>query len=237
MPISQNSRPLRKRPENRKPESESAALKKLFAAHSGIKPRIKERLASFARLGRAGGKDIFSELCFCLLTANANALLCDRAIKELKDKGLIWNGGSRRIAAVLKGKARFHNKKAIFIVLARRLFRGRGGRIDIKKYLKNGDIFATREWLVRNIKGFGYKEASHFLRNIGLGEDIAILDRHILKNLLLLGVIGKIPASLGSKNTYLGIEDKMRRFSRRAGIPLAELDLLFWSLQTGFVFR
>ena len=27
-----------------------------------------------------------------------------------------------------------------------------------------------------------YKEASHFLRNIGFGENIAILDRHILKN-------------------------------------------------------
>ena len=46
--------------------------------------------------------------------------------------------------------------------------------------------------------GLGYKEASHFLRNIGLSEDIPILDRHILKNLVLLGAIDKVPSSISS---------------------------------------
>ncbi len=94
-----------------------------------------------------------------------------------------------------------------------------------------------REWFVENIKGFGYKEASHFLRNIGLGKDIAILDRHILKNLKKYGVIDKIPSSLGSRRVYLEIEEKMKGFSKKTGIPLEDMDLLFWSLQTGFVFK
>ena len=119
---------------------------------------------------------------------------------------------------------------------ARGLFR-RGRCIDIKNKIDVNDIFATRDWLVQNIKGFGYKEASHFLRNIGLGRNIAILDRHILKNLKRYGVITKIPASVGSRKVYMDIEDKMRRFSNQVNIPLDALDLLFWSFQTGFIFK
>ena len=124
----------------------------------------------------------------------------------------------------------------MFIVGARRLFKkGRG--LDIKSKISTKDIIATRDWFVDNIKGMGYKEASHFLRNIGLGRNIAILDRHILKNLKRYGVIAKIPDSVGSRKVYMGIEDKMRLFSKSSGIPLDELDLLFWSLQTGFIFK
>ncbi|PIV55041.1 DNA lyase [Candidatus Desantisbacteria bacterium CG_4_10_14_0_8_um_filter_48_22] len=93
-----------------------------------------------------------------------------------------------------------------------------------------------RAWLVGNVKGMGYKEASHFLRNIGFGKDIAILDRHILKNLKALGVISDIPDTLTEK-IYLEIEGKMRDFAERTDIPLESLDLLFWSMQTGHIFK
>ena len=84
--------------------------------------------------------------------------------------------------------------------------------------------------------GIGYKEASHFLRNIGYGEDIAILDRHILKNLKLLNVISDIPASL-SKKQYLLIEKKMKQFSKKINISLSHLDLLLWYREAGEVFK
>lgn len=64
-----------------------------------------------------------------------------------------------------------------------------------------------------NIKGLGCKEASHFLRNIGLGNDMAILDIHILGNLKRYKVIEEIPSSISRKN-YLNIEDKMRKFCK-----------------------
>ncbi len=98
------------------------------------------------------------------------------------------------------------------------------------------DPLEAREWLVANILGLGYKEASHFLRNIGRGEEIAILDRHILKNLHRHGVIEKVPDSL-SKKEYMRIEGLMKGFSKRTGIPLAHLDLLFWSMETGEIFK
>jgi len=93
----------------------------------------------------------------------------------------------------------------------------------------------AREWLVENVKGYGFKEASHFLRNIGYRE-LAILDRHILKYLVEFGVIEKVPKSLTKKN-YMEIEEKFKQFSGRVGIPMDELDLLFWSLETGEIFK
>lgn len=212
------------------------SLKNLIRTYKKIKPDIKARLAQFHKIHKSSDEKIFSELSYCILTANANALKCDAAIKKLEREDLLLKGRSYHIRARIKGHARFHNKKSDYIIGARNLFK-KGKLIDIKCRLNPKDIAATREWLVENIKGFGYKEASHFLRNIGLGRDIAILDRHILKNLKIYGVIDKIPPSLGSRKVYMDIEEKMKRFSKRIKIPLEDLDLLFWAQQTGFVFK
>lgn len=213
-----------------------SAVRKLISHYNKIKPRIKKRLSLFRRLHKEKDDRIFAELCYCILTANANALMCDKAVKELESGGLLLKGSAARIIPKLKGRVRFHNKKAGYITGARSLFTCKG-RLDLKSRLDLKDIIATRDWLVENVKGYGYKEASHFLRNIGLGRDIAILDRHILKNLKKYGVIDKVPDSTGSRALYMTIEDKMRRFSKKIDIPLEEMDLLFWSIETGFVFK
>ena len=189
---------------------------------------IKKRLSEFRKLRNAGHGKIFPELCFCLLTPQSNARYCDKAIRELKGKGLIFKGHANSIRPILKGKARFHNKKSEYIVLARSLF-NRG-------MLSSGDARKARELLVKNIKGMGYKEASHFLRNIGFGREIAILDRHILKNLKAYGAIERVPRSL-TAGLYLNIEDKAKKFAKSVNIPLEELDLLFWSKETGGIFK
>jgi N-glycosylase/DNA lyase len=192
------------------------------------KNKIKQRLKDFRSLDKNDNKQIVPELCFCLLTPQSNARHCDKAIRELKDRGLIFKGSASSIRPILKGRARFHNKKADYIVGARACFD--------KSIFKMSGAAHAREALVRNIKGLGYKEASHFLRNIGMGRDIAILDRHILKNLKNYGAIDKVPASL-TKSSYLDIEERARRFAKRIKIPLEELDLLFWSKETGAIFK
>jgi N-glycosylase/DNA lyase len=205
-------------------------MKSLRSAYRKLKSRIDARLKEF----RSNLKDddrIFQELCFCIFTANANALKCDQAVRALKTDNCHNTGCVRRIRSRIKGCVRFHNKKAQYLVLARRRFP------EVLQAIKGSDVIAARDWLVDNIKGYGYKEASHFLRNIGLGSGIAILDRHILKNLKTYGVISKIPDSVGSRRIYVDIEDKMRIFAKRTGVPLDALDLVFWSFQTGFIFK
>lgn len=202
--------------------------KKLIIEYKHKKKAIKKRLKDFENLYKSEIGVIFPELCFCLLTPQSNALYCDRAIQELKKTKLLFKGNLSAIRRILKGHARFHNKKAQYIVGARACFD--------KNILGTADTLKMRGLLVKNIKGLGYKEASHFLRNIGLGKDMAILDRHILKNLKSYGAIDRVPSSLTPKS-YLNIEERARRFARRIRIPLEELDLLFWSKETGVIFK
>jgi len=212
---------------------------------------IRKRLAEFRRKLSAPPCEIFYELCFCLLTPQSKAKLCWASVERLQEKKLlpphhhvIRASGDRledKICSSLSG-VRFPHNKAGYVALAidnhYRDICFSDGNHPVKK-LKNASlekILEYRDYLVKNIKGYGYKEASHFLRNVGLGKDIAILDRHILKNLLRYGAIKKIPPSLTKKN-YLEIEDKMRAFSRRLAIPMDELDLLFWSMEAGEIFK
>lgn len=200
------------------------------------KRKIDSRLAEFVEVFRTGNEEqVFSELAFCLFTPQSKAKSCWAAVKKLISKNLILKGEAKDIAKALKG-VRFHNNKSKYLVMARDVFR-KGKKIEIKSKIKE---FKTepeaREWLVHNIKGLGLKEASHFLRNIGMGKTLAILDRHILKNLKQLNVIKEIPKTI-SKKIYLDIEKKMAAYAKKVGIPLSHLDLIFWRKQTGEYFK
>jgi len=209
-------------------------MRTLASEYKKKKSSIKKRLRDFENIGKKPDDDIFQELIFCVLTPQSKAVNCDRAVKELKKRNLLFTGSAQDIKPALKSLTRFHNKKAEYLVAARKLFKN-GAKINIKKKL-TGNIFKIREWLVKNIKGLGYKEASHFLRNVGLGSDIAIIDRHVIRNLKKERVVKKVPETITKKN-YLEIENKMREFAKKNNIPLAALDLLFWSNETGFIFK
>ncbi len=209
-------------------------LNELLSSYRKKRYQIKKKLKEFKDLYKGKDEHIFRELCFCILTPQSKAIYCDEAIKELVRSGLLSKGGKSDIRASLS-RVRFPNSKASYLIAARKAFKNSRG-FDVKSKIDEGNIPKTREWFVKNIKGLGYKEASHFLRNIGLGDNIAILDIHILRNLKRYRVINKIPSSI-SRKIYLNIENKMRVFSQKIGISLPELDLLFWSNQTGFIFK
>jgi N-glycosylase/DNA lyase len=200
------------------------------------KSEIKKRLEGFKKVWEKSDEDVFVELCFCLLTPQSKARAADRAIKSLLEKNILFSENKEQILRELvNAGVRFPENKAKYIVEAREFFT-HDGKIDIKSKLDKGSASAKREWLIENVKGLGYKEASHFLRNVGLGFELAILDRHIMKNLIEYGVIDEIPKCL-SRKCYLFFEEKMKKFSRQVNIPLADLDLLFWSGETGEIFK
>jgi len=209
-------------------------MKTLLEDYRKKKVKIRNRLKSFRKVYKKGNEEIFKELCFCILTPQSKAIICDKAIERLQKDDILFKGDIRRIRTYLKG-VRFPNNKARYIIEARNIFKNGHGP-DIKSKLDTKDLSKTRDFLVKNVKGLGYKEASHFLRNIGFGNNLAILDRHILKNLKRYKVIKNIPASL-SKRRYLEIENKMKDFFKKVGIAIEELDLLFWSMETGFIFK
>jgi N-glycosylase/DNA lyase len=206
-------------------------LKKSYRAK---KKQIESRLEEFGRVWECGDKRVFEELSFCVCTPQSKAVYCAAAVRELVRTGRLYSADVTGIRELLKA-VRFPNNKARFIVHNRELLSS-SGKISIKKHIDPADIMATRDWLVRNIKGIGYKEASHFLRNIGFGGRLAILDVHILRNLVKFGVLREIPKSL-SRGKYIELERKAGRFADKAGIPMDHLDLLFWSEQTGMIFK
>ena len=129
---------------------------------------------------------------------------------------------------IKKNKHRFHNNKSRYIVEARKFF-------NIKSILKNKSELEAREWLVQNVKGLGYKEASHFLRNTG-SENLAILDRHILNLMHEHNLINEIPKPL-NKTHYLEIESKFNSLASQLNMTPARLDLAMWYLKTGKVLK
>ncbi len=211
-------------------------VKALRVEYASKRSAIERRLEDFRRIGQTEEERLFEELCFCILAAQTGARRSDAAIAALRDAKLLWSGGSSDIASFLRHRTRFHNHKAAFIVRARERFStGGDGRLSatLGSFASSKD---ARAWLVREVDGLGLKEASHFLRNTGRGEDLAILDRHILRNLIRHRVIRTMPPTLTAKR-YLEIESRMERFSRDVDIPMAALDLVFWSRETGEIFK
>ena len=200
----------------------------LLEEYEDRKAAIRRRLEEFASVP---GTDYFYELVYCLLTPQSSAVNAARAVKAMQEADVLGRG-TDPTAILFRKEAyiRFHNTKARRILEAREKFP------EIASRVGNGPPGrVVREWLVGNVKGLGWKEASHFLRNIG-HRDLAILDRHILRNLKVHGVIRSQPAPLTARR-YLAIERAFGRFAAAVGIPMDELDLLFWSRETGEILK
>ena len=203
---------------------------------TAAKEPISERVQHYKDVFIKGNDEaIFAELAFCIFTPQSKALSCWKAINILNDKKLLFTASAKEISKNINN-VRFQNNKANFLVQARKQFTS-NGKLNIKKFLKSFDNPVTlRKWIIDNIKGIGYKEAGHFLRNIGLGLDLAILDRHILRNLKFYNAIDEIPSTLTPK-IYLETEQKMIDFCKDIKIPMSHMDLLMWAMQTGGIFK
>ncbi len=209
----------------RAPYTEIDGLRRDYA---GIRPSIRARLEDFARVPET---EYFYELAYCLLTPQSSAVNAGKVIEKLKKEDFL--GREIDPSAILFAKEhyiRFHNTKS------RRLVEAKRRLPEILAALSaGGEPAQVRSWFVKNVKGLGWKEASHFLRNIGY-RDLAILDRHILKNLRRHRIIRALPKSLTAPR-YQAIEKKFRAFAGDVGIPMDELDLLFWSRETGEILK
>ena len=205
--------------------------------YKGKKKEIKKRLKEFKEVWNKGtNEDIHAELSFCILTPQSKAVNAWSAIIKLREDGLLFTGTEEELVDYLN-VVRFKNNKARYLVELREKMKDKKGNIITKDFFDSlREIEKKRDWIVANIKGMAYKEAGHFLRNVGFGENIAILDRHILKNLVKLDIIEEVPKSINKKN-YLEIEEKMKEFCKISKISMDELDLLLWYKEAGEIFK
>ena len=192
-----------------------------------LRKLVGTRIKEFKEIDRKSSDEIFQELCFCILTANFNAEKCIKIQREIGDEFLTRSEEdlAKRLAEL---GHRFPNARANYI----------SDSVKYKDFLK--DIIHSfkdeelREWLVKNIKGLGYKEARHLLRNIGF-DDYSIIDFHIIDVLVNHNLIER-PKTL-TKRKYLEIENTIRDIAKETNLTLAELDLYLWYIETGKILK
>jgi len=213
---------------------EQHLIEELKANYKIKKSAIKSRLKEFKTLPKS---KYFNELSFCLLTPQSNAQKCWQAVEQLN---LSTASDYKSIAEILKSKTRFHNNKTQYLIKAKNQWK------NINQLISSTDNRIKSIQQIRSemadsnspnkVKGIGLKEASHFLRNIGKSNNkIAILDRHILRNLKALKIISS--DRIKSRKHYLQIEQKYLNLARRLNIPADELDLLLWAKENGEIFK
>ena len=150
---------------------------------------------------------------------------------------LLAGGAHDELTAALSGVHRYPRARSGYIVVTREHLEG-DCRMRLRERLSSfGDPVERRDWLAREkgIKGLGYKESSHFLRNVGL-RGYAILDKHILRCLFEVGVL-ESPQPPSTRARYLATEERLRDFSRDVSIDFDELDLVLWSMKTGEILK
>ena len=193
---------------------------------SKIRESVNLRISQFKKTGNQPINKIFSELCFCILTANSSAERCI-SVQNKITTGFLELNEEKLISTLKENSCRFHTKRASYIIEARKHLKELSNTI-------NQDSQNAREWLVKNIKGIGYKESSHFLRNIG-HQNLAIIDFHII-DLLVKHNLTEKPKTL-TKKEYFKLEDTLRNIATNTQLTRAELDLYLWYMETGKVLK
>ena len=207
------------------------SLEELKSEYSRRKDSIKAQLGEFKKVREhADDRRIFEELAFCILTSAVGPRVGLKSLEAIKD--ILPDGSEDETESRLKGIHKYP-EKAYYIVHTRDYLRNEYG-LKLRDLVdsfndpeERRDFFA----LNKNIKGIGFTQASHFLRNIGF-TGYAILDKNVVRSLYDLGVIDS-PKPPSTKKKYIEIESKMKSFAEELGIGIEELDMLLWSMKTG----
>ncbi len=170
---------------------EPVTIKRVVATHRARRQEIEKRLAEFQHVWKHGSDArLWEELAFCIFTAGASARMGLNSVEAVRS--LLLDGEPEEMTQVLReaGAHRFPVARPRYIVTTRNYLRSNFDMALRKRLRGFADPVERRDWLAqeKQIKGLGYKEASHFLRNIGV-KGHAILDKHVVRCLAELNVI------------------------------------------------
>lgn len=217
-------------------EGQAIDKKTIRKAHSERRAAIRERLEEFESVWTNGTDErLWEEMVYCFFTGGCSARMGLRSI--LAVRSLLADGDQDQLARALTGVHRYPNERSRYIVYTRKFLTESLG-MKLRDRLDSFDCpLERRDWLVKEkgIKGLGYKEASHFLRNVGF-SGYAILDKHVLRCLCDLKIIDE-PKPPITRARYLTVEQKLKKLAKSVQIDFDELDLVLWSLKTGEILK
>jgi N-glycosylase/DNA lyase len=217
---------------------EPVTVERVVATHRARRKEIRKRLGEFDEVWRKGSDArLWEELVYCIFTAGASARMGLDSVAAVRP--LLLEGEAKAMTKALKaaGAHRFPVARPQYIVVTRDYFRAHCG-MALRKHLRSfRDPFERRDWLAqeKQVKGLGYKEASHFLRNVGV-KGHAILDKHVMRCLAEVGVVDSANPPQTRKK-YLEVEQELIRFAKDIRVDFDELDLVLWSMKTGEILK
>ena len=219
-----------------KREKEPITIENIRKAHAERRDEIRGRLAEFAAIGTSGTDlNLWEEMVFCFFTGGCSARMGLNSLEAVKP--ILMDGDQSAMSGALTGVHRYPNARARYVIASRE-FLLEHCDLRLRNKLHSFDCsHSRRDWLVqeKGIKGLGYKEASHYLRNIGF-TGYAILDKHVLNCLAELKIIDD-PKPPNTRSRYLMIEDKLKKLTKKIKIDFDELDLVLWSMKTGVILK
>lgn len=197
------------------------------------KALIKDQIKSFENnFKNSNDEKIFCELCFCILSSGVGPKVAEESMMKIENS--LWDGTSKEIINLLQGIHKYP-EKASYLIETRDYLK-KEFDFEIKSLIKSFENKAKRRDFFannKNIKGLGYMQASHFLRNLGF-KDYAILDRNNIKSLYEFGLLEKIKQP-STRKQYLETEKIMKDFAKDINIDINELDLLLWFRTRGYI--
>jgi N-glycosylase/DNA lyase len=219
-------------------EREPITIDRLRVTHVARRGAIRARLREFHQVWQTGSDArLWEELVYCIFTAGASAKMGLRSVEAVRPLLESGHRPAMTRALIKAGAHRFPNARPAYVVSTRSYLQKSIAMRLRDRLVGFSDPFERRDWLAQEpqIKGLGYKESSHFLRNIGF-KGYGILDKHIVRSLSELGVIDSAKPPTG-RLRYLEIEARMREFAHEIQIDFDELDLALWSMKTGQILK
>lgn len=205
----------------------------LKSIYSEYQEQIDKQLNQFENKFRnSNDEQIFHELCFCILSSGVGPKIAERSLNAIKNE--LWDGSAQEMAALLEGMHKYPDKASY--LTSTRDYLKKEYDFKLKSLVKNfEDRIERRDFFAnnKNIKGLGYVQASHFLRNLGF-KGYAILDRNNINTLFELQLLetNKPPSS---RKKYIETEKILEDFAEKMEINIDELDLVLWFYKRGYI--
>jgi N-glycosylase/DNA lyase len=102
-------------------------------------------------------------------------------------------------------------------------------KLSLSELLARHDSERTvRDILVAKIPGIGLKEASHFLRDIGYSNNLAIIDSHVASFLAEIRAISPEEVKMINRSIYFELESILQKLCKEHNVSLSVFDMAVW---------
>lgn len=191
-------------------------------------------------------EDIEDELLFCLLggygIAEEHGRSAWQTVRRLEPFSEVWRDDDlftsimatlelpqfepRRADGSLR-RYRFPKRKAAIIMESRRWVRSHK---PLEECLLYWDDPKDRRKILLGCPGLGLKSASWLLRNLGMGDGLAILDVHLVR---ALQDAKRISDEIRLPRDYYAVEEAFLNWCHELEAPSDAFDLFIWEWQRG----